>query len=122
MFKFEQPTVYAITDAAMCLWEAALESPEIMERLKAGEGAVAARDYVQTELAPLCDLSWQYATQVLGFDDLFDWEFAPEVLRQLTFTGGRITASGIPSGLHQTAMTLAHSVVEALAAQRARSR
>lgn len=124
MFEFNEPSAYCLTDAAMCLWEEALDKPEIMERLKDGEGAVAARDYVQTVLAPLCDLSWQYAIRVLGYDDAFDWEFVPEFLKQATRTEGRIYPNGLcqsgrlrRAGLHQTAVAFARSVVEALAAQ-----
>jgi hypothetical protein len=70
--------------AAMCLWEAVV-APDSDDSApwyddRECEGTCALRDRVLS-LAPQCDSDWEFAQANLGFDDSFDWEFAPQWLR-----------------------------------------
>jgi hypothetical protein len=70
--------------AAMCLWEAVVapdsddETPWHDDR--ECEGTCYLRDRI-LGMAEQCDADWQYAREHMGFDDSFDWEFAPGWLR-----------------------------------------
>lgn len=73
-------------DAALCIWEVAVDpraTDHIKKRgegmfvdwMKEGEGFAHARDNA-VHLAKFCELAYIYAKHH-GFDDSFDWEFVP---------------------------------------------
>ena len=57
-------------DTAMCLWEAALETP-----LPKDLGAAEFRGRIR-DLVPDCDETYNFAL-TLGYDRPFDWDFCP---------------------------------------------
>jgi hypothetical protein len=72
---------YKECEAAMCLWEECLlrranGDDALFDWLRGGEGAASAR-FMCIDFAEDIEGSYQWAQDVLGFDDCFDWEFVP---------------------------------------------
>jgi hypothetical protein len=71
-----------LIDAAMCLWEAALEDRSELAALDAYmdvHGAEETRRQIAS-LAEACHTEWEAATEAGDFDQCFDWEWCPHWL------------------------------------------
>lgn len=72
----------SLCEAAMCIWEHALENSEFMDWLRGDEGQAVARQMVIDYLAEHCEISYILAKE-WGFDDSFDWEYVPKYCQAL---------------------------------------
>jgi hypothetical protein len=81
-----------LIDSAMCLWE------DVMERLAKPEKEAKRHDLAVKDaryrmgtaglrwkvaaLAEPCHVAWEYAQRAHGYEECFDWEWAPWFLRR----------------------------------------
>ena len=68
-----------VADAALCIWEHALDDVGVLNWLLQEQGAAHARRSALA-IAPIVETAWQHASRVLHYDDPFDWEFVPAFL------------------------------------------
>jgi hypothetical protein len=78
-----------LIDAAMCLWEAVLETNMWADATEDMGGACGKRDFCG-QIAEECHLGWVIASDSDGFDMAFDWEFVPWFLKVCVDAGAGV--------------------------------
>jgi hypothetical protein len=77
----------------MAVWEAILDSEELLEWVKQGGGQADARSYAE-HLTLTINNAWGIAHGE-GYDDCFDWEFVPAALQLIYKSDDGLTADSI---------------------------